>query len=136
MRHAHWRLVSVSVLCAIPFQLAEGPLFGDLAPDGAPIGSRVVLFKFKPTATKEQIEAVEDAFAALPAKIPQIRDFQWGTDMSVENLTDGYTHCFVVTFDTPEDRAVYLPHREHKKFGTVLRPILDKVLVVDYIARK
>jgi len=94
----------------------------------------VVLFKYKDGATKEQIKAVEDAFRALPAKIPQILDFEWGTDVSVEGLTEGYTHCFFVTFASAEDRAVYLPHPDHKAFGAVLKPILDKVLVIDYVA--
>ena len=95
----------------------------------------VVLFKFKDTATKEQIKAVEDAFRGLPAKIDGIRDFEWGTDISVESKAAGFTHCFLVTFDTPEARDAYLPHPDHKAFGKVLRPIFDKVLVFDYVAK-
>ena len=30
------------------------------------------------------------------------------------------------------DRAVYLPHPDHKAFGAVLGPHLDDVLVLDY----
>jgi len=96
----------------------------------------VVLFKFKDTATPEQIAVIEDAFRALGRKIPQIVDLEWGTDMSVENLTEGYTHCFLVTFKTAQDRDIYLPHPEHKAFGAKLKPILDKVLVIDYAARE
>jgi hypothetical protein len=96
----------------------------------------VVLFKFKDGATKEQIKAVEDAFRALPAKIPEILDFEWGTDVSVENLAAGYTHCFFVTFADARAREVYLPHPDHKAFGKLLGPILDKVLVIDYYAAR
>jgi hypothetical protein len=96
----------------------------------------VVLFKFKDAATPEQIKSVEDAFRALPSKIPAILDYEWGTNMSPEKLDQGFTHCFFLTFKTAADRDAYLPHPDHKAFGKVLRPILDKVLVVDYVAKE
>ncbi len=110
---------------------------GDAAENNPNLGRvrHVVLFKFKDTATQEQIKQVEDAFRALPKKIPVILDFEWGTNMSPENLDQGFTHCFFLTFKTPADRDAYLPHPEHKAFGKLLRPILDKVLVIDYIAK-
>lgn len=92
----------------------------------------VVLFSFKETATEADIQQVEDAFIALPGKIPQIKDFEWGTNNSPEGLDKGFTHCFFLTFDSEEDRAVYLPHPDHKAFGAVLGPHLEDVLVVDY----
>jgi hypothetical protein len=96
----------------------------------------VVLFKFKDSATKEQIKAVEDAFLALPSKINTIESLEWGTNVSPENHAEGFTHCFFVTFKDKAGVEVYLPHAAHKEFGTLLHPILDKVLVVDYIAQK
>lgn len=96
----------------------------------------VVLFKFKADATPEQIRTVERAFAALPSKIPQMRDFEWGTNNSPEDHAQGYTHCFLVTFHSEEDRAAYLPHPEHQKFVQLLLPILDAVHVVDYWATR
>ncbi len=92
----------------------------------------VVLFKFKETATAADIKSVEDAFSALPAKIPQIKGYEWGLNNSPENLNKGLTHCFFLTFDSEEDRAIYLPHPDHKAFGEVLGPHLDDVVVVDY----
>ena len=92
----------------------------------------VVLFAFKDTATPQQIQEIERAFCDLPHKIEQIYDFEWGTDVSVENISQGYTHCFLVTFLNEEDRNIYLPHPAHQEFGTILQPHLEKVLVVDY----
>lgn len=92
----------------------------------------VVLFKFKDGTAPEDIEKVEEAFSALPAKIPEIYSYEWGTNNSPEGLADGFTHCFFLSFKSEEDRAVYLPHPDHKAFGEVLGPHLDKVLVVDY----
>ena len=92
----------------------------------------VVMFSFKEGSTPEQIKEVTDAFAALPKKITQIKTFEWGTNNSPEDLAQGYTHCFSLSFASEKDRAIYLPHPAHKAFGDVLRPILDKVLVFDY----
>jgi hypothetical protein len=92
----------------------------------------VVLFGFKATATPEQIREIERAFCALPEKISQIHEFEWGVDVSVENLAQGYTHCFLVTFLSEADRAVYLPHPAHRAFVSLLQPHLEQALVVDY----
>ncbi len=95
----------------------------------------VVMFKFKDDASAADVRMIENAFAALPSKIGLIYDFEWGTDVSVEDLHAGYTHCFFVTFLTEADRDAYIPHPEHKKFGELLGPVLDKVMVVDYWTR-
>jgi len=105
---------------------------GSAACDKAKVLRHVVLLKFKDGATAEQVKEVEDAFVALPGKIDAISDLEWGTDASVEGLAQGFTHCFFVTFKSEEARAKYLPHPEHKAFGKILGPRLDKVLVIDY----
>lgn len=92
----------------------------------------VVLLKFKESATPEAIAKVKDAFVALKGKIPQIKDLEWGLNNSPEGLDKGFTHCFFLTFDSEEDRAIYLPHPDHKAFGGMLGPVLEDVLVVDY----
>ena len=92
----------------------------------------VVLFKFKEGTTPEKIKEVENSFAALPGKIDIIKGFEAGTNVSVENRSEGFTHCFVVSFSSEADRSAYLDHPAHKEFGKSLGGCLDKVLVVDY----
>lgn len=92
----------------------------------------VVLFKFKEDADQAAIDKAVAAFEALPAKIPQIKEFEWGTNNSPEGLNKGLTHCFLLTFESEEDRAIYLPHPDHKAFGALLGDILEDVTVVDY----
>jgi len=92
----------------------------------------VVLFKFKDGTAEADIQKVVDAFTALPSKIDVIKSIEWGTNNSPEGLDQGFTHSFFLTFASEEDRAIYLPHPDHKAFGAVLGPHLDKVLVVDY----
>ena len=96
----------------------------------------VVLFKFKDGTRPEKTKELEDAFRGLPAKIAQIKKIEWGLNSSPENLSQGFTHCFFVTFNTDSDRDSYLVHPAHKEFGKLLKPILDKVLVLDYWANK
>lgn len=92
----------------------------------------VVLFSFKSTSTAADVKQIEDAFKALPGKIKEIKDFEWGTNNSPENLAQGFTHCFFVSFASEKDREIYLPHPKHKEFVALLGPVLDKVLVIDY----
>lgn len=96
----------------------------------------VVLFKFKDNAAPADVKKVEEAFAKLPSQIKEIADFEWGVNNSPENINQGFTHCFFVSFKSEQDRAVYLPHPAHKAFVDVLKPHLDKVLVIDYWAHK
>ena len=95
----------------------------------------VVLFKFKDDATAEQVDKVRKAFLALPSQISQIRDIEWGTNNGPENV-DESNSLFFLTFENEKDRDAYLPHPAHKAFGAVLGPYLEKVVVVDYWAKK
>lgn len=96
----------------------------------------VVLFAFKPTSSANDIQRIAQAFAALPSQIDAIIDFEWGSDVSVEGKADGFTHCFFVTFQDAAGRDAYLPHPAHNAFGQLLRPHLEKVLVLDYWAER
>lgn len=95
----------------------------------------VVMFKFKESSTADDVKNVEAAFMALPKKIKTIKSIEFGTNNSPENLNQGFTHCFILTFKSEKDRDDYLPHPDHKAFGKVLGPHLDKVLVFDYWAK-
>jgi len=96
----------------------------------------VVLFKFKDSASASDVNSIVEAFRELPNKIEGITAFEWGTNVSPEGLSDGFTHCFFVTFKDEKSRNEYLPHPDHKAFGDILGPHLDKVLVVDYWAKQ
>ena len=93
----------------------------------------MVLFKFKDESSKADVDKINDAFLALPAAIPVVKDFEWGINHSPEGLDQGFTHCYFVTFANEMDRdSVYAPHPAHQAFVAGLQPHLDKVLVVDY----
>ena len=95
----------------------------------------VVLFKFKPSASNDTVVTIENAFRALCAGLPFVRGFEWGRNSSPEGLDQGFTHCFIVSFDGPEDRDAYLPHPAHQAFVRQhLDPALEKACVVDFQA--
>lgn len=96
----------------------------------------VVLFKFKDGATTANVKSVEDAFLLLPSKINLIKDFEWGTNNSPEKLNEGLTHCFLGTFASEKDRDDYLIHPAHKAFVEILKPFLEKAVVLDYWVKK
>ena len=94
----------------------------------------VVLFSFKTTAEREEVMAVEAAFAQLPQQIDLIRAYEWGTNVSPEGIDQGFTHCFLLTFTSAVDRDAYLVHPAHQAFVASLQPVLEKALVIDYWA--
>ncbi|MBF9253013.1 Dabb family protein [Pontibacter sp. 172403-2] len=94
----------------------------------------IVIFKYKPGATDEQIATVTKAFGELQNKIPGIVAFEHGVNDSPENKNQGFTHVYLVTFKDAAARDAYLPHPAHKKFGELLGQlgVLEDAFVVDY----
>ena len=100
---------------------------------GKKILRHVVLFKFKEESSKEDVDRVNAAFYSLPKEISAIKEFEWGINDSPENFHQGFTHCYILGFDSEEDRDLaYTPHPAHQAFGAILSPHLDKVFVVDF----
>ena len=92
----------------------------------------VVGFKFKETVSSQEIQRVEDAFAGLKSKIPQIQAFEGGNNNRPEGLNKGCTHGFILTFNTEKDRDAYLVHPDHVEFGKLVKPVLADVFVIDF----
>src|SRR3954469_2091090 len=95
----------------------------------------VVSFKFKPTASGDDIKKIEEAFRALKSKIPEIVTFEWGTNVSKENKDKGFTHCFILSFKSEKDRDTYIGHPEHKAFGKIVGPSVADIFVIDFWAK-
>jgi len=95
----------------------------------------VVIFKFNNDTSEAQVEALNRSFAELQEHIPVIQDFEWGLNDSPEDFHQGFTHCYLLTFKSEEDRdSVYTPHPKHQAFVASLQPHIEKVFVVDYWA--
>uniref|UniRef100_A0A2P2JG03 Uncharacterized protein MANES_04G118100 n=1 Tax=Rhizophora mucronata TaxID=61149 RepID=A0A2P2JG03_RHIMU len=92
----------------------------------------VLLGKFKEEIEAAQIQKLIKGYANLVNLIEPMKSFHWGTDVSNENLQQGFTHVFESTFETTEGIAEYLAHPAHVEFANVLLPALEKVIVIDY----
>jgi hypothetical protein len=101
-----------------------------------PVLRHVVMFGWKPGTDTVAIDKVITAFGNLENKIKLIKAYEWGINNSPENLNNGLTHCFTLTFKSEADRDAYLIHPDHKAFVSVLSPAPDKVTVVDYWTSK
>ena len=93
----------------------------------------VVLLKFKAETSPEDLQKIENEFRTLATvKVPQVKDFEWGTNVSKENLDHGHTHCFLLTFDSEADRDIYIDHPDHQAFVALLKPHMAGATVIDY----
>jgi Stress responsive A/B Barrel Domain len=94
----------------------------------------IVIFKYKPGTTPDQVRQVTDAFRDLRKTIPGIVGFENGVNNSPEGKNLGFTHVYVLTFEDASARDAYLPHPEHKKFGQLLGQlgVVADVFVVDF----
>ena len=127
-------LAGLTVLGGLLVALSDRPAAA--VPQEEKLLRHVVMFQFKESSPASDVQSIVDAFRKLPEKIPEIADFEYGTNNSPEGLNGGFTHCFLVTFKSEKDREVYLPHQAHKEFVEVLRPHLEKVMVIDYWAEE
>jgi len=94
----------------------------------------MVLFGFKPGTSEAQVAELVGRFRALKDDVPGVEDFECGVDVSPEGLSQGHTHCFLLTFASESARDAYLPHPRHQAFVSWIGPIVEKALVVDYWA--
>ena len=108
------------------------------AADDAAAGKRegkllyhVVCFKYKEDASKEKIAQVEKGIKGLKDKIPGIRGVTYGTNNSPEKLDKGFTHAFIVAFESEKARDDYLPHPEHKAVVEVIKQVVADVFGID-----
>ena len=137
MRSTIWTAAVSAVLMAGVFSMIHSnPTAAEQKEAPRKLLRHVVLFKFKEGTSKEEIQQIEEAFRGLPGKIDAIRDFEWGTDVSPEGKSKGFSHCFFVTFADEKGRDTYLPHAAHKEFVKLVGPHVADVCVVDYWTQK
>ena len=66
-----------------------------------------LFLKFKDSATGEQVKDVEEALAKLPSQCDSIKAFEWGKNNSPEKHDEGFTHCYMFTFDDAKGLKAY-----------------------------
>ncbi|HEY9596669.1 MAG TPA: Dabb family protein [Cyanophyceae cyanobacterium] len=92
----------------------------------------MVLLKFKADVTPEKITELFDLLGELQDLISGITYYSGGSYSSHEGLNQGYTHGFLMTFESVTARDAYLPHPEHERVKAALLPHLDSVIAFDF----
>ena len=92
----------------------------------------IAFLKFKPTCPAAEVAEVWRLIEALPKQIPGILDLTWGPNLSTEGLDQGFTHSFVMVFESVAARDAYLPHPVHQAVVQQLLPRLESVIVCDH----
>lgn len=89
------------------------------------------VFQFKQAVTDEQIAFCFKTMKEMVGQIPGLLDMEYGPYNSTEGLNEGFTHGFVMTFDSLASRDAYLPHPVHERAKEVVVPKLERVVVFD-----
>ena len=91
-----------------------------------------LFLKFKESATADQIKEVEEALAKLPSQCDSIKAFEWGKNNSPEKHDEGFTDCFMFTFDDTKGLKAYVASPEHKEVVEKIIAAAEKGRVLDF----
>ena len=90
------------------------------------------VFKFNEDVSEEQIAECFEVMQAMVGKIPGLLSMENGPYQSDEGLDQGYTHGFIMTFDSIASRDAYLPHPIHESVKEAVVPHLKDIIVFDF----
>jgi hypothetical protein len=90
------------------------------------------VFQFLPEITSDQIDESFRELIGMVGKIPGLLSIEHGPYQSDEGLNDGFTHGFIMSFDTAKSRDEYLPHPEHERVRQIVAPRLARLVVFDF----
>jgi lactoylglutathione lyase len=87
----------------------------------------VVLLRFTDTTTARDVRTITEALNALPAHIPELRGYHFGSDAGL--VEENAHFAIVADFDSIEDYFVYRDHPEHRRvLAEVIRPhVVERV---------
>jgi hypothetical protein len=91
-----------------------------------------LFLKFKESATDDEVKAAEEALAKLPSQCDTIKAFEWGKNNSSEKHDEGFTHCFMFTFDDVEGLKSYASSPAHKAVVEKVLAVAEKGRILDF----
>jgi hypothetical protein len=92
------------------------------------------MFQFKEGVSEAQIDECFAQLRGMVGKIPGLLGIEHGPYESDEGLNDGFSHGFIMSFDSAASRDAYLPHEEHERVRDLVVPCLERVVVFDFDA--
>ncbi|MCM8534047.1 MAG: Tm-1-like ATP-binding domain-containing protein [Lentisphaeraceae bacterium] len=94
------------------------------------------VFKFHPEVSTDEINQCFEQMKSMVGKIEGLLSLESGAYQSDEGLDAGFTHGFIMTFDSFESRDKYLPHQIHEEVKEFVVPKLADVIVFDFEVQK
>lgn len=101
-------------------------------PEAATNGVRhVVMFRWRPGVTSDEIEALRSALAGLPAAVDSIASYEFGTDLGIN---EGNADFVVVAgFASEADYLTYRDHPDHRRVITeIILPLITERVAVQF----
>jgi hypothetical protein len=74
----------------------------------------VVMFRWKPETTADDVAAIEEGLSKLPGEIPEIHRYTFGADAGINE--GNFDFVVVADFASTEDYRVYRDHPVHRAF--------------------
>uniref|UniRef100_A0A7C9DD26 Stress-response A/B barrel domain-containing protein n=1 Tax=Opuntia streptacantha TaxID=393608 RepID=A0A7C9DD26_OPUST len=92
----------------------------------------LVVAKFKDgVAVEDIIKGMQD----MVSEIDAVKSFEWGQDLeSHEMLRQGFTHSFLMAFNSKEEFTAFQSHPKHGEFSTTFSAAIEKVVLLDFPA--
>lgn len=90
----------------------------------------IVLFRWTPGTSGDEVQAITDALRALPAVVPELRDYRVGPDLGLSETT--WDFAVVADFDSVDDRAAYVDHPDHQAVVQRIAAVAADRVAVQY----
>ncbi len=90
----------------------------------------VVFLKFKPDTADTDIADIEKGLASLPARIPEIKRYEFGRDILRSERS--YDFALISEFEDTEAMNRYQTHPYHFAVLNKIRAICESIIAVDF----
>ena len=91
----------------------------------------VVLLRFSPESTAEQVQYLSAGLMQLPSAIPEIKAYRYGPNVGTPN--DNWHYAVVADFEDAAAHQVYVADELHQKVITErIHPIVTERAAVQY----
>ena len=89
------------------------------------------MFRWAAGTTPDQVQAVQQALAALPAAIPELRDYRTGPDVGLG--AGNWDYVVVADFDDADGWRAYVAHPAHQEvIAELIRPVVAERAAVQF----
>lgn len=91
----------------------------------------VVFLKFKPDTGESDIEDIEKGLASLPARIPEIKRYEFGRD--ILRTERSYDFALISEFEDQDAMNRYQTHPYHFAVLNKIKTLCENIIAVDFI---